>query len=258
MNEDPSAALGKTHAEITGGRSALAKYRQLIVGRGSLWALLYFEWCRWLAATPGALGLALRKLFWPRLFGSCGAGVVFGGGVVLMHPHRIHIGARTVIGENCILDARNPAADRALSIGEAVMLSHGVMISCKNGVISVGDRCGVGAYTVMQSVGPANPLEIGADTVIGPRGYLAGGGEYHMDRLDVPISLQGHRDTGGSRVGEGAWLGAGVSLQGGVAIGAGAVVGTGAVVTKDIPERAICGGVPAKVRRYRGETQGGA
>ena len=217
--------------------------------------LLYFEWCRWLAAVPGALGLLLRKLFWPRLFGSCGKGVVFGGGITLMHAHRIHIGARTVISDNCVLDGRTSTTDEVIRLGEDVMLSHGVMISCKNGTVRIGDRCGIGAYAVIQSLGMDNPLDVGDDVVIGPGCYLTGSGNYNIDRLDIPISQQGVRNMGGTRIGDGVWLGARASVQGGVTVGAGAVIGTGAVVTKDVAHLAICGGVPAKVLRFRADGQ---
>lgn len=253
MTEPSSETLGKTHAAVTSGQSPLASYQALIVGRSSILSLLYFEWCRLLGVVPGALGLVLRKLFWPRLFGSCGKGTVFGSGITLMHPHRIHIGARAVISDKCVLDARSPASDEAIRLGEGVMMSHGVMISCKNGTAHIGERCGIGAYSVLQSLGMNNPLEIGADTVIGPQCYLTSGGDYHMDRLDIPISQQGAKDSGGTRLGDGVWLGADVSVLGGVTIGSGAVLGTGAVATRDVPDAAICGGIPAKVLRYRGD-----
>ncbi|MEM1385722.1 MAG: acyltransferase [Pseudomonadota bacterium] len=255
MTAPSPETLGKTHAEVTSGQSPLASYQALIVGRSSFLSLLYFEWCRLLSGVPGALGLVLRKLFWPRLFGSCGKGAVFGGGISLMHPHRIHIGARVVISENCVLDARSPAADESIRLGDGVMLSHGVVISCKNGTASIGERCGIGAYSVIQSLGMNNPLEIGADTVIGPQCYLTSGGDYHMDRLDIPIAQQGAKDSGGTRLGDGVWLGADVSVLGGVTIGRGAVLGTGAVATRDVPEASICGGIPAKVLRYRDDRE---
>lgn len=47
-----------------------------------------------------------------------------------------------------------------------------------------------------------------------------------------------------------AWLGMNVTICPGVTIGKYAVVAAGAVVTKDVPDYAVVGGVPAKVLRY--------
>ncbi|MDX1903850.1 MAG: acyltransferase [Thermonemataceae bacterium] len=49
---------------------------------------------------------------------------------------------------------------------------------------------------------------------------------------------------------EGASIGTGATILGGVRIGRNAIIGAGAVVTKDIPERAVVVGNPAKVIRY--------
>lgn len=47
-----------------------------------------------------------------------------------------------------------------------------------------------------------------------------------------------------------AWVGMNVTICPGVTVGEYAVVGAGAVVTKDVPDYAVVGGVPAKVIRY--------
>lgn len=52
-------------------------------------------------------------------------------------------------------------------------------------------------------------------------------------------------------IGNDVFIGANVTVLDGVTIGDGAVIGAGAVVTSDIPPYAIAAGVPAKVVRYR-------
>ena len=52
------------------------------------------------------------------------------------------------------------------------------------------------------------------------------------------------------RVKKNAWLGMNVTICPGVTIGEYAVVAAGAVVTKDVPDYAVVGGVPAKVIKY--------
>lgn len=47
-----------------------------------------------------------------------------------------------------------------------------------------------------------------------------------------------------------AWIGMNVTICPGVTIGENAVIAAGAVVTKDIPDYAVAGGVPAKVIKY--------
>ncbi len=240
----------KTHAAATSGGNALRRYQDLIVGNRSWWGLIYFEWCMLLQLAPGALGLMLRRLFWPRLFGSCGSGTVFASGVVLRQPGRIHLGRRVVVSENCVLDARHEGRERVLVLGDDVNLSNDVMISCKNGAVEIGPRSGVGANTIIHSA-EGNPVKVAADVVIGPQCYLVGGGNYNLDRLDLPIGQQGIKPDGGVSIGEGAWLGAGVKVLGGVSMGAGSVAGAGAVVTGDVPALGICLGVPAKVVGHR-------
>src|SRR5690606_10235601 len=110
----------KSHDRVVSGGSALSRYQDLIVGSRSLKTLLYFEFCTWLTNFPGAIGLFLRKTFWPSLFGVCGKSVFFGKNITLRHPHRIFIGDRVVISDYCILDGRNDNSEKVIEIDDDV------------------------------------------------------------------------------------------------------------------------------------------
>ncbi|MEN8809368.1 MAG: hypothetical protein ABF291_17960, partial [Desulfobacterales bacterium] len=64
--------MEKTHKAVTGKGSPLTKYRSLIIGSNSFATFVYYEFCQLFVFFPGALGMVLRKLFWPRMFNRCG------------------------------------------------------------------------------------------------------------------------------------------------------------------------------------------
>lgn len=53
------------------------------------------------------------------------------------------------------------------------------------------------------------------------------------------------------KIGNDVWLGANVVITPGISIGNHVIVAAGAVVTKNVPDYAIIGGVPAKIIKYR-------
>ena len=52
-------------------------------------------------------------------------------------------------------------------------------------------------------------------------------------------------------IGNDVWLGKDVIITSGVKIGNGVIAGAGAVITKDVPDYAVVGGVPARIIKYR-------
>lgn len=237
------------------GGSALRKYQDAIVGSRSLARLARFELTQMLVTPmPGAFGLALRKALLPGLLGSCGGGTVFGRGVVLRQPHRVHVGRATVIDDHCCLDAITEA-DEGIRIGDATMLGMGTKLAAKLGTITIGDNCGLGAnVTVHSSVNGS--VKIGSNVLIAGHVYL-GGGQYHTARTDISIAEQGHIEGLRLEIGDNCWIGANATVVNGVTVGRDAIIAAGAVVTKDVPPFAIVGGVPAKVIRVREQAAGG-
>lgn len=53
--------------------------------------------------------------------------------------------------------------------------------------------------------------------------------------------------SGPLRIGHGCWIGQDARVVGTVSVGNNAIVGAGALVLRDVPERAIVAGVPAKI-----------
>jgi len=108
---------------------------------------------------------------------------------------------------------------RSAEIGVgAVILPHVVVCS----------RAKVGRHVVVL----ANSV-IGHDAVIGDYGCLAAG-----------ASLSGN-----VRVGASCYIGSNAALREGIRVGTHALVGMGSVVVRDVPERAVVAGTPAKYLR---------
>lgn len=103
-------------------------------------------------------------------------------------------------------------------------------------------------------------ISVGKDTIIGDHAFLDGRDKLIIgDHVDIASSVMiynsehdinsedFHAVTGTVIIEDYVFIGPRVIILPGVKIGRGAVVAAGAVVTKDVPEFAIVGGVPAEV-----------
>lgn len=127
--------------------------------------------------------------------------------------NNVNIGSYSYISENCIF--QNTTLGRYCSVAREVM-------------------CGLGNH----------PLD----------GFSTSPIFYHRDNtLKFPVITQGpeFKDYKPVFIGNDVWIGSRAVILDGVTIGNGAVVAAGAVVTKDVPEYAVVGGVPAKIIKYR-------
>jgi len=138
---------------------------------------------------------------------------------------------------------------RPIEIGDGVCLMRGVVLSTsQSGRIVLEDHVYVGEYGVVTSNAE---IHIGRDTIIAPHADLVdfnhGTDDLAATVLSQPVAARA------IRIGRDVWLGAGVKVLAGVTIGDRGVVGAGAVVTRNVPERGVAVGVPARVMCLRGE-----
>ncbi|MDH4271733.1 MAG: acyltransferase [Candidatus Aminicenantes bacterium] len=240
---------GSAQKELLSEKKSLsAKYATLVVGEKGLGKLLRFELINFLFTwVPGALGLALRKIFYPCLFREVGKGIVFGRNITLRHPHKIALGANCVIDDNVVLDAKGEK-NEGLRLGDNVYVGRNTILSCKEGSIAVGDYTNISANCSLLS---ETEINLGRYCFLAGHCYLVAGGNHSFDDVSLPIMFQPSVSKGGIRVGDDVWLGAGVIVLDGAAIGQGTVVGAGAVVTEPLPEFSVAVGSPARVIRNR-------
>ncbi|RMF59384.1 MAG: hypothetical protein D6743_16430 [Calditrichaeota bacterium] len=243
MSSSQAGQLVDTQKELFDQKKSKAeKYQEIFLGEKGFWAMLKYELIVTLFSwVPGALGILLRSIFYPRILGSVGKGVAFGANVAIRHPRKIHIGDNVVIDDNCVLDAKGQS-NKGIRIGNGVFIGRGTILSCHNGDIVLEDNVNISFNCVITSL---SSVTVGANHLMAAYCYLVGG-THNSDRTDLPVLLQG-RSSKGITIEENVWLGAGVTVLDGVRIGRDSILGAGAVVNKDVPEFAVAAGLPAKV-----------
>jgi len=246
---------GSTQKELlVREKSLLTKYISLFLGEKNFWKLLRFELIQlFFSWVPGALGLFLRKIFYPCLLKKVGEGVVFGRNITLRHPQKISLGANCFIDDNVILDAKGEE-NRGLELGENVYIGRNSILSCKEGSILIGDYSNISSNCSLLS---ETEIKLGKYCFLAGHCYLVAGGNHSFDDITTPIMFQPSFSKGGISIADDVWLGAGVIVLDGVTIGRGSVVGAGSVVTQPLPEYSVAVGSPAERIRNRREKKSG-
>jgi len=240
----------KIQDSITGIRkSKLKRYQELIIGTDKISDLIKYEFIVFFfSRLPGALGILLRGKFFPILFAKTGRGVVFGNNIVIRHPGKIILGDNVIIDDNVLLDAKG-SENSGITVKDDVFIGRNTILSCKGGVIILEERANVGFNCEIFS---SNRVVIGKDNLIAAYTYVVGGGNYKLDRMDIPINQQpDFEGKGGVITEDDVWLAAHVVLLDGTKVGKGSVIAAGAIVSGEIPPYSIAGGIPAKVIKNR-------
>lgn len=243
-DERDTIAKDRVVASLADGGSPLKKYQTFFVGSHAFGTFLRYELTMLIAAgTRGALGFALRKSFFPKLFGATGRGANFGRDISLRCPVNMTLGDNVTIDDGCALDARGVAnATGDFHIGDRTLVARDTVMLVKSNFLRIGADNSIGSQCNLSAV---SGIEIGDYCIIAGQCYF-GGGRYKMALNGTPMVSQGLETKGPVKVGNDVWIGANVTVLDGVTIGNGAIVGAGSVVTKDVAENAIVAGVPAK------------
>jgi acetyltransferase-like isoleucine patch superfamily enzyme len=228
-------------------RNFLQKYQDAVIGNRRITTLIKYELLMLLVNPfPGAIGLGLRKVLFPGLFGSAASGIIFGHNLSIRSPGNIHIGSNSMIDDYVMLSHRG-SQDQYIKIGDNCLVGRYTQIHTRGGNIDIRPRVNISSNCFLVS---ANELSIGEHTLIGGGCYI-GGLQHNFSDPDKLIIDQGVTDRGGVHIGKDCWLGAHVMINDGITIGDGCVIGSGSVVTRDIPAYSVALGSPAKVIRER-------
>lgn len=126
-------------------------------------------------------------------------------------------------------------------------------------------KCNLGAYSYISQNAKCHDVKIGKFCSIGPN-FIAGIGMhptngistspmfYSSTNLSNGITLckeTKFKEHATVLIGNDVFIGANVIILDGIKIGNGAIIGAGSVVTKDVPDYAVVGGVPAKHIKFR-------
>ncbi len=154
----------------------------------------------------------------------------------------------TVVGEGSIIRSGSVIYTH-VNIGNKLNTGHYTVIREH---MNLGERCLVGSHTVLNgyskigertriNTGCALPqsIRIGMGVFVGPL----------VSFSDNQKALPGHGNHG-AIIENFVRIGIGARILPKITIGKGALIGAGAVVTKNVPERAIVFGVPAKIQGY--------
>lgn len=116
------------------------------------------------------------------------------------------------------------------------------------GGITLGDNSSFGYGSVI-----GGNTKVGKNVMIGSE-FMTIPRNHKTDRLDIPMIEQGFTKPTNIVIDDDVWIGNRVMILAGVHVHSHSIIAAGAVVTKDVPEYAVVGGVPAKVIKYRNET----
>lgn len=236
-------AMTPQQEELTSSsKSSLTLYKELAVGRSSLFSFLKYEILTTLFSnTPGILGFGIRAILFPSLFRSCGRRPAIGRGVILRSPGNTTIGDKFLLDDYSVLDVRGETG--SIVIGNFVSIGRFTTITAKQGSVTLGNGVNIGTYS---RIATQSKVKIGDSALIAAYVYI-GPGNHQMGDSETPLISRDMEIKGGVEIGAHAWIGAHSTIVDGVSVGEGSIIGAHSFVKDNVPPHTLVAGVPAKV-----------
>lgn len=175
-------------------------------------------------------------------------GIKIENSVTVNYPRNMKFGNGCSVKKGAVLRANSSSLD-ALNIGEKVSILEFSLLSSNEGFIKIGNRSWLSPYTLIYGNGG---VTIGSDVLLAPRVSINTVG-HSFDILDEPINSQ-KLTLAPVKIENNVWIGLGATVLQGVTVGEGAIVAAGSVVNKDVPKNSVVAGIPAKVIKYRDDS----
>ena len=169
-----------------------------------------------------------------------GDGTVIGP-LTFINTHSFKLGKRVRIGMMVAIDTGEVEVNDDSVIMEQVVI--GAAITSRSKII-IGKRVMVFPFSFLN---PSEPIIIEDEAGIGGSNYIFTHGAWQSILDGFPLKF------GPVTIKKGAWLPWRVFVLPGVTIGEYATIGAGSVINKDIPDRSLAAGTPAKVLKTGSE-----
>lgn len=152
-------------------------------------------------------------------------------------------------GRGCLIDHLRLCIignSNSVIIGENCTIRSGcdLWIIGNNCRVTIGNNVRIGANCAIEVQEDNQHITIGNDNLWSHNIRLRNNDSHYIydaetgERTNLPKSI---------RIGNHVWIAAYATILKGVCVGDGSVIGTHALVTKDVPNRVVAAGVPAKV-----------
>ena len=210
-------------------------------------------------ATIGLLPSGLKIAYYRRRGATIGEGVNIGP-LSILDCKKIVIGDHVDIGMACMIRANELTIGKYSKLGMLVIIdTHKVVLGeevtiqeqvyigglkTDKSVIEIGDLSMIFAQSV---INPTHPIKIGKRVGIGGSNFLFTHGTWQPILDGFPVAF------GPITIEDGVWFPWRVFVLPNVHIGKEATIGAGSVVNRDVPERSLAAGVPAKILRKGSE-----